>query len=169
MQLATINALPAATWTPLPDLIGDRSVPWQHKTLIETTASVAAASVVERYDRNGDGRLDARNEATVEDSWMYWANADGSQFSGYTRPEHLATVRTTRSISDLLAAAARVVGSDAQVGADVIGTVLAGFDTNHDGRLTLNDANGGSRLPNFFGDLTRTVGERVIAAERSVS
>ena len=171
MQIApiTLSAASVGTWRLLPDLVGERSVPWQDKTRIDTTADAAARSVVERYDRNGDGRLDARTESTVEQSWMYWANADGSVFSGYTPPEHLATVRTTRSIDDLLAAAAKVEGPGALVGARSIETVLAGFDTNRDGRLTWDDANGGTRMPNFFGDLTRTVGERIVTAERTIS
>ncbi len=158
-----------ATWTPLPDMIGTRSVPWQATTLIDTTADEAARSVVDRYDHDDDGRLDPRTESTVEDSWSYWANADGSPFSGYTAPRHLAFVRTTRSIEDLLAAAAKVGGSDALVGAKAIEAVLAGYDTNRDGRLTWDDANGGARMPDFFGDLTRDVGERIVSAERRIS
>lgn len=158
-----------AAWTPLPDLVGTRSVPWQDKRLIDTTATDAAAGVIERYDRNGDGRLDARTESTVEDTWSYWANADGSQFSGYTFPDHLAVVRTTSTITDLLAAAAQVSGSSRLVAAADIATVLAGYDTNRDGRLTWDDAHGGTRMPQFFGDLTREVGERVVGAERNLA
>jgi hypothetical protein len=157
-----------AEWTPLPELVGRRGVPWISKTLIETTAEAAAMSVLERYDRNGDGALDRRSESTVEDVEMYWANADGSRFSGYTPPEHLATLRTRHSIDDLLAAASPA-GSTEPVRAAAIAAVLARFDTNQDGRLMWNDAGGGAQFHQFFGRLRDEVGEKTLSAERTIS
>lgn len=159
---------PRAAWTPLPELVGRRGVPWVAKTLIETTAEAAAMGVIERYDRNGDGAIDRRSERTVEDVEMYWANADGSRFSGYTPPTHLATLRTVHTIDDLLAAASPA-GSTEPVRAAAIAAVLARFDTNADGELTWDDAGGGSQFHRFFGRLRDEVGERTLSAERAIS
>ena len=165
---AGASAEPRAAWTPLPELVGRRGVPWISKTLIETTAEAAATGVLERYDRNGDGAIDRRSESTIEDIEMYWANADGSRFSGYTPPEHLASLRTVHSIEDLLAAASPA-GSTEPVRAAALAAVFARFDTNQDGKLMWNDAGGGSQFSQFYGRLRDEVGERVLVAERSIS
>ena len=153
-----------AAWTPLPELVGRRGVPWVDKTRIETTAEAAAKGVLERYDRNGDGVLDRRSESAVEDMEMYWANADGTRFSGYTQPTHLAMLRTTHSI-DALLARANVDGSERPVTVAALAAVLASFDTNRDGKLMWNDAGGGAQFHQFFGRLRDEVGERTTSAE----
>jgi hypothetical protein len=159
---------PHAAWKPVPELVGRRGVPWVDKTLIRTTAEAAAEGVLARYDSNGDGAIDRRTESTHEDIAMYWANADGSRFSGYTQPEHLATLRTVTSIDALLAAASPA-GSTGPVRAAAIAAVFAGFDTNHDGRLTWDDAGGGNQYSEFYDGLVQEVGERTDVAERIVS